>query len=131
MHPILLVGLLAAVSAPPAAGHPPRPVRAFTLADYDPPADGTATFQRLFADVANAGGGDVTIPPGDYSLPGAASVPLAGRTHVTATGARFHLPDRLGDQARLRSNSDQTAAYRPREQIRQTCLTVLNRQSPH
>jgi len=46
-------------------------------------------------------GGTVTIPPGDYRLEGAAPILLTSRTTVSAHGARFIMPDTLGDKARL------------------------------
>ena len=48
-----------------------------------------------------AAGGAVTIPPGDYRLDGAAPIPLLSRTTVSAHGARFIMPDTLGDKARI------------------------------
>ena len=48
-----------------------------------------------------AAGGAVTIPPGDYRLDGAAPIPLLSRTAVSAHGARFIMPDTLGDKARI------------------------------
>lgn len=53
----------------------------------------------LFAKGADHGG-TVTIPPGDYYLDGTEPIPLASRTTVFAYGTRFHLPEKLGDQAR-------------------------------
>lgn len=82
-----------------------NPPKTFTLADHSPPTDGTTdateAFQRLFAEVAKAGGGNVVIPRGTYHLPGKSPVKLTGGTHVTATGAKFTLPAVLGDQARV------------------------------
>ena len=43
--------------------------------------------------------GVVTIPPGDYALTG--TLPILSGTTVFAYGARFHLPEKLGDQARV------------------------------
>ena len=63
-------------------------------------ADDTARLQACFA-AAKDRGGLVTIPPGDYALDGAAPIPLASGQTVSAYGARFHLPERLGDKARL------------------------------
>jgi len=48
-----------------------------------------------------AAGGAVTIPPGDYRLDGTTPVRLASHTTVSAHGARFIMPDSLGDKARL------------------------------
>ena len=80
----------------------PKP---FSLADHSPPTDGktdaTAAFSALFAEVAKAGGGSVVIPPGDYFLAGQKPIPLTSRTRVQAEGARFHLPEMLGDRARV------------------------------
>jgi hypothetical protein len=66
----------------------------------------------LFATVAHAddaprlaallaAGGTVIIPPGDYRLDGVAPIPLVSRTTVSAHGARFVMPDALGDKARV------------------------------
>lgn len=78
---------------------------AVNLSAYAPHADGvtddTPALTRCFGDVAKSGGGVVTIPPGDYFLSGAEPVPLSSRTAVFAYGARFHLPEKLGDKARL------------------------------
>lgn len=75
-----------------------------SLADFKPRADGvsddTTAFHECFTAVAKAGGGTVTIPPGDYALPGTKPIPLCSRLTVLANGARFHLPDKLGDKAR-------------------------------
>jgi hypothetical protein len=73
------------------------------LGRFAPKADGvgddTQAFQRCFA--AAAAGGTIIIPPGDYALGGGAPIPLSSTTTVIAQGARFHLPERLGDGARL------------------------------
>ena len=45
--------------------------------------------------------GVVTIPAGDYHLDGTQPIPLRSNTTVIAHGARFILPERLPDQARL------------------------------
>ena len=86
-----------------AAGHE-KPVVA-NLSAYAPNADGvtddTPALARCFGEVARAGGGVVTIPPGDYYLPGAEPIALSSHTSVFAHGARFHLPEKLGDKARL------------------------------
>ncbi|MDR3402087.1 MAG: right-handed parallel beta-helix repeat-containing protein [Chthoniobacter sp.] len=63
-------------------------------------ADDTARVAALFAAAAEQGG-TVTIPPGDYALDGAQPVRLASHTTVMAYGARFHLPETLGDKARV------------------------------
>ena len=54
-----------------------------------------------FFDSASREGGVVTIPPGDYHLDGSAPIKLRSHTTVWAYGARFHLPERLGDKARV------------------------------
>ncbi len=46
-------------------------------------------------------GGVVTIPAGDYVLDGAKPLPLFSGMTVFAYGARFHLPKKLGDKARI------------------------------
>jgi hypothetical protein len=63
-------------------------------------ADDTAAIARLLQ-AAESAGGVVVIPPGDYRLEGRRTLPLPSRTTVTAYGARFHLPARLGDKARI------------------------------
>ena len=63
-----------------------------------PGDDDRSELAALFAAVAN-GGGNVTIPAGDYYLDGADPIPLSSHTTVTAYGARFHFPKQLGDQA--------------------------------
>jgi len=62
-------------------------------------ADDSAKVALLFAEAASKGG-VVTVPPGDYALDGAKPLLLASRTTVFAYGARFHLPEKLGDKAR-------------------------------
>lgn len=82
-----------------------REDKRFDLAAFSPRADGvtddTPALTRCFEAVAKAGGGTVVIPPGDYFLLGDQPVPLCSRTTVSAYGARFHLPEKLGDRARL------------------------------
>jgi hypothetical protein len=77
---------------------------AFNAGDFGVQADGksddTAALAECFAAAAGAGGGTVTIPPGDYHLSGEEPIALPSRTTVSAYGARFHFPDELGDQAR-------------------------------
>jgi hypothetical protein len=77
----------------------------FNLRDYAPVADGvtddTPALQQCFAAAQQAGGGVVTIPPGEYAVAGQVPVPLSSHTTVLADGAQFHLPQALGDQARL------------------------------
>ena len=74
------------------------------LAAYLPKADGvsddTSALSACFSDVARHGGGVVTIPPGDYFVAGEKPVPIPSATTVFAYGARFHLPQQLGDKAR-------------------------------
>ena len=62
-------------------------------------SDDRLKLAALFAQAADHGG-TVTIPPGDYNLDGADPIPLSSRTTVFAYGARFHLPEKLGDQVR-------------------------------
>jgi len=63
-------------------------------------ADDTAKLSSILAS-ASAHGGTVTIPPGDYDLDGKVPLSLASHTTVFAYGARFHLPEALGDKARV------------------------------
>ena len=63
-------------------------------------ADDTARVAAVF-EAAAGKGGSVTIPPGDYALDGTKPIPLASGMTVSAYGARFLLPERLGDRARL------------------------------
>lgn len=83
----------------------PSFAREFNPRDYGAKADGksddTAALRSCFEAAAAAGGGAVRIPPGDYLLEGRAAIPLCSRITVTAHGARFHLPARLGDRARV------------------------------
>lgn len=58
-------------------------------------ADDTARLRRLLA------GDVVTIPPGDYCVGEGEPIPIRSGLTVFAYGARFHLPKRLGDQARV------------------------------
>ncbi|MBI5683514.1 MAG: right-handed parallel beta-helix repeat-containing protein [Verrucomicrobia bacterium] len=92
------VGWLVAAPRCPAQGGQ------FNLASFSPRADGatddTPALTRCFESVAKAGGGTVVIPPGDYFVSGGTPVSLSSRTTVSAYGARFHLPEKLGDQAR-------------------------------
>lgn len=62
-------------------------------------ADDRDSIAELFAAVADSGG-TVSIPPGDYHLDGKEPIPLVSRVTVIAHGARFHLPNELGDRAR-------------------------------
>jgi hypothetical protein len=63
-------------------------------------ADDSAKLEALLADAAGRGG-IVTIPPGDYSLDGLKPLALRSGMTVCAYGAHFHLPERLGDKARI------------------------------
>ena len=63
-------------------------------------ADDADRIAALLEPAAKAGG-LVTIPPGDYYLEGESPLPLSSNTIVSAYGARFHLPEKLGDKARL------------------------------
>lgn len=63
-------------------------------------ADDTAKIAALLAPAVERGG-VVTIPPGDYHMDGARALPLASNTTVFAHGARFHLPEQMGDKARI------------------------------
>jgi hypothetical protein len=62
-------------------------------------SDDRPKLATLFASAVN-NGGKVTIPPGDYDLDGSEPIPLGSEMTVIAYGARFHLPEKLGDQAR-------------------------------
>lgn len=79
--------------------------RLFNLESYSPHADGltddTPAFLKLFKDVEESGGGVITIPPKDYYFSGEMSIPVTSNTEVFAYGARFFLPEILGDKARL------------------------------
>lgn len=63
--------------------------------------DDTVPLTQCFEAAAKAGGGILTIPPGDYFLSGEKPVPLCSRLSVRAHGARFQMPEKLGDRARL------------------------------
>ena len=63
-------------------------------------ADDSGRIAALFAPVLEKGG-TVTIPPGDYHLEGAEPLPIPSNTIVFAHGARFLLPETLGDKARI------------------------------
>jgi hypothetical protein len=75
------------------------------LALYQPHADGVSddspALHRCFAEAARAGGGTIVIPPGDYFVAGSPSIPIPSGTTVFAHGARFCLPEVMGDRARL------------------------------
>lgn len=78
--------------------------RHFSLSDYRPARDGatddTPALVRCFGD-ARASGGVITIPPGLYRLSGQETIPLCSGLTVTAEGARFLLPEHLGDRGHL------------------------------
>ena len=76
------------------------PVILFSIAALPAKADDSAKIAALFAPAAERGG-LVTIPPGDYQLDGAATIALSSNTTVMAHGARFHLPEKLGEKARI------------------------------
>ncbi|GHU98342.1 hypothetical protein FACS1894159_00670 [Bacteroidia bacterium] len=82
-----------------------RRERIFDLAAYHPHVDGvtddTPAFGRLLKKVDSRGGGVVVIPPGDYYLSGEDPLPIPSNTTVFAYGARFLLPETLGDRARI------------------------------
>jgi len=62
-------------------------------------ADDTAKLAELFAK-SRSSGEVLVIPPGEYSLDGLTPIPLHSGLTVSAYGARFHLPESLGDQPR-------------------------------
>jgi len=63
-------------------------------------ADDTARLAALLA-AAPEHGGTVTIPPGEYQLSGASRIKLTSGMRIQAHGARFILPEKLADKARL------------------------------
>ena len=77
----------------------------FNLADFKPTADGktddTAALGQCFEAAGNAGGGVITIPAGNYAVKGDIAIPLCSNLTVSAYGARFLLPESLGDKARI------------------------------
>lgn len=77
----------------------------FRVQDFGAKADGTTddteAFQRCFAEAAKTFGASVIIPGGQYVLEGAKPIGLSSHTTVSAYGARFHLPEKLGDKARV------------------------------
>jgi hypothetical protein len=81
------------------------PVRAAVSITISAPADGvtesSAAFVQAFETVAKAGGGVITVPPGDFYFDGKTTIPLPSNTTVLAHGARFVLPKVLGDKARI------------------------------
>jgi len=62
--------------------------------------DDSEQLTELFTKGAKQGGA-VTIAPGDYRLNGSVPIPLASNMTIEAYGARFHLPEELGDKDRL------------------------------
>jgi hypothetical protein len=62
-------------------------------------ADDRSRLAELFRE-ASESGGKVTVPPGDYHLDGVEPIILSSQTTIFAYDARFHLPEKLGDQAR-------------------------------
>lgn len=70
-------------------------------AKADGKTDDTAAFLGCFEAAARAGGGFLTVPPGDYFLAGQQVIPLVPNLTVSAYGARFLLPETLGDKARI------------------------------
>lgn len=73
----------------------------FNLESYLQKYNTEEALQHCFVDAAKSGGGTVTIPPGDYWVNGNAPIPLSSNISVSAYGARFHLPEHLGDKARI------------------------------
>ena len=75
------------------------------LKDFAPKGDGvtddTPALIQCFEALAKAGGGTITIPPGDYAVSGGKTIPLSSHSRVIAHGARFLLPDKLGDRAKF------------------------------
>jgi len=92
--------LLGALLGPLAAGGAEFNAREYG-ADGDGSGDDTVPLTQCFEATAKAGGGIITIPPGDYFLSGEKPVPLCSRLTVRAHGARFRMPETLGDRARL------------------------------
>jgi len=79
--------------------------RLFNLSTYDTldadtRKDKAGAFKKLFAAIAEAGGGVATIPAGDYFLDGKSPVLIPSNTTVYAYGARFFLPEEMGDMQR-------------------------------
>ena len=79
--------------------------KTFIISDYSPVSNGksddTPAFCKMFEDVARQGGGHVVIPAGDYFLKGDQPIPVCSKTTVSAYGARFLLPEALGDRQRI------------------------------
>jgi hypothetical protein len=61
-------------------------------------ADDRGRLSGLFEEARS--GSTVTIPPGDYALDGTQPILLCSGLTVIAYGARFHLPEVMGDEAR-------------------------------
>lgn len=79
--------------------------KTFFLSDYSPISDGksddTQSFSKMFEDAAQQGGGQLLIPAGDYFLQGDQTIPICSNMTVSAYGARFFLPEVLGDRKRI------------------------------
>jgi hypothetical protein len=78
----------------------PLALLAFSALSHGLYADDTAKLASLFTGVGEHGG-TVTIPPGEYALDGTQPITLPSHTTVLAYGAHFHLPESLGDKARV------------------------------
>jgi hypothetical protein len=63
-------------------------------------SDDTDRLKAIFAHPASPEG-IILVPPGDYYLDGRRPITLSSQTTIQATGARFHLPATLPDQARI------------------------------
>lgn len=97
----LAITLLALLLMPLAPLH----AKEFFVQDFGAKADGStddsAAFQRCFAEASREVGATVTILAGDYFLSGEKPIRLGSHLTVSAYGARFHLPKKLGDKARV------------------------------
>jgi hypothetical protein len=60
----------------------------------------SAKLEAIFAEAGDPNG-TVTIPPGDYVLDGGKPLPLGSGMTVSAYGARFHLPERIGEKGQI------------------------------
>ena len=96
--PVFLLCFVSAASNALAAG-------TFDLAEFHPAKDGvkddSPALAQAFEALAKAGGGNLTIPAGDYAMTGATSIALASNSRIIAHGARFLLPQTLGDKAKI------------------------------
>lgn len=70
-------------------------------AKADGATDDTTAFVACFEAAGKAGGGVLTVPAGNYFISGSKTIPLASNLTVLAYGARFLLPETLGDKARI------------------------------